>query len=88
MLNYTRVKNKLGGSTNFLFLALIPKEANPTSSSKFHPIFVCNSYKILTKIIANRIKPLFPSIISENQGGFIQHRNILDNIILVQEAMH
>jgi len=89
MLNYTRVNKKLGGCTNSSFLALIPKESNPISFSRFHPILLCNSsYKILTKIIANRIKPLLSSIISENQGGFMQHRNILDNIILVQEVMH
>ena len=31
---------------------------------------------------------MLPSIIPENQGGFIQERQIADNIILVQEAIH
>lgn len=84
MFNYTIAKTKFSGSTNYTFLSLIPKEANPTSFSKFHPISCCNSSnKILTKIIPNRIKPLLSSIIFENQGGFLQHQNILDNIILV-----
>ena len=53
------------------------------------PISLCNlSYKIVTKIIANRLKKLMPRIIPENQGGFIKGRKIQDNIMLVQEAIH
>lgn len=89
MLNHGRIKKKIGGNTQYSFLALIPKEANPTNFSKFHPISLYNSsYKILTKIITNRVKPLISSFIYENQGGFMQHRYIFDNIILVQEAIH
>jgi hypothetical protein len=59
MLNYTLRKKKVGGATNSTFLALIPKESNPSNFSRFRPISLCNSsYKILTKIIASRIKPL------------------------------
>jgi len=43
---------------------------------------------LFTKIIANRIKGILPRLIPENQGGFIQGRQIFDNIILVQEAIH
>jgi hypothetical protein len=89
MLNHTLRKKKVGGGTNSTFLALIPKEINPSSFSRFHPISLCNStYKILTKIIANRLKQIIGRIISNNQGGFIQKRQIVDNIILVQEAIH
>jgi len=59
MLNNSRVKNKLGGGTNSSFLALISKESNPINFSHFHPISLFNSsYKILTKIISNRLKLL------------------------------
>jgi hypothetical protein len=61
MLNYTLKKNKVGGATNSTFLALIPKETNPSNFSRFRPISLYNTtYKILTKIIANHIKPLLP----------------------------
>lgn len=74
---------------NSSFRALIPKEVNRINFSIFQPISLCNSsYKILTKIIANRINPLLSSFISKNQGGFMQQRNILDSIILVQEEIH
>ena len=63
-------KAKVGGSTNSTFLALIPKEANPEPFNIFKPISLCDaSYKILTKLLANRIKPLLDKLISPNQGG-------------------
>eukprot|EP00253_Pinus_taeda_P022784 PITA_22784 len=82
-------KHKLGDNTKSSHIALIPKEANPKSFDRFRPISLCNvSYKIITKIIANRLKKLLPIIISENQGGFVPKRQIIDNVILIQEAIH
>jgi hypothetical protein len=89
MLNYTLQKKKLGGATNSTFLALIPKESNPSNFSCFQPIFLCNSsYKILTKIIGNHLKHFMSKLIAENQGGFLKNKQIIDNIVLVQEAIH
>eukprot|EP00253_Pinus_taeda_P003315 PITA_03315 len=89
MLRGIQRKGKMGGFTNSTFLALIPKENRPTSFSRFRPISLCNSsYKIFTKIIATRLQPLLPSLISENQGGFLSNRQIHDTITLVQEAIH
>jgi hypothetical protein len=80
---------KLGGSTNSSFLALIPKEKGAKNFNRFRPISLCNTgYKIITKIMANRLKRILPKLISKNQGGFVRGRQILDNIILVQEAIH
>eukprot|EP00253_Pinus_taeda_P022364 PITA_22364 len=80
---------KLGGGINSAFLALIPKEKGASDFSRFRPISLCNSsYKLVSKIIANRLKNILLVIIPENQGGFIKGRKILDNIVLVQEAVH
>eukprot|EP00253_Pinus_taeda_P010059 PITA_10059 len=82
-------KNKIGGYTNSTHLALIPKENRPSNFSRFRPISLCNSsYKIFTKVLASRLKPLLPMLISENQGGFMANRQISDSILLVQEASH
>eukprot|EP00253_Pinus_taeda_P005862 PITA_05862 len=82
-------KSKLGNRIKSSHLALIPKDSNPQSFDRFRPISLCNvSYKIITKILANRIKKLLPSLISENQGGFVPKRHITDNVILNQEAIH
>jgi hypothetical protein len=89
MIQFVQRINKIGGSTNSTFLALIPKETNPSSFTRFIPISLCNvSYKIISKIIANRLKPFLPSLISPNQGRFVEKRKMVDNIILVQEAIH
>ena len=63
---------KLGGSTNSSFLDLIPKEKGATNFNRFRPISLCNTgYKIITKIMANRLKKILPKLISEKQGGFV-----------------
>eukprot|EP00253_Pinus_taeda_P025817 PITA_25817 len=82
-------KCKMGSNIKSTHLALIPKDTNPQSFDRFRPISLCNvSYKIITKILANRLKTILPSIISENQGGFVPRRHITDNVILIQEAIH
>ena len=79
----------MGGATNSTFLALIPKEPNPTSIKKFRPISLCNaSYKIFSKVLSMRLKSIIHSLISPNQGGFISGRQISDNILMVKEAIH
>ena len=76
-------------SLNATFLALIPKEHGTEDPRKFRPIALCNViYKIITKIIANRLRPLLPILISPEQAGFVEGRQILDGIILVHEAIH
>jgi hypothetical protein len=89
MIRFVQKTCKMGGATNTSFLALIPKDKNASSFDRFRPISLCNvSYKILAKIIANRLKNLLPQLILPNQGGFVEKRQIWDNITLVQEAIH
>jgi hypothetical protein len=79
----------VGGATNSTFLALIQKESNPSNFSRFWKISLCNSsYNILTKIISSRIKPLLSKLVYENQGGFMENKQIPINIILFEEAIH
>ena len=77
-------KDKVEGNSNSTFLSLIPKEVNPASFDRFRPISLCNaSYKILAKLLANRLEPLLGSLISPFHGGFVKGRNLIDNAILV-----
>lgn len=76
----------LSPSINSTFIAHIPKVQHPTSFNKFKPISLCNVlYKIITKILANRLKRVLPSIIFLNQSVFIHGRLISDDIILAYE---
>ena len=66
---------KLGGSTNSSLLALIRKEKGAKNFNRFRPISLCNTgYKVITKIMANRLKRILPKLIPENQGGFVKGR--------------
>ena len=74
---------------NATFLTLIPKCEGADTPGKFRPISICNViYKIITKVIANRLKPILPSLISLEQYGCVEGRQISDGIILVHEMLH
>ncbi|XP_024636247.1 uncharacterized protein [Medicago truncatula] len=68
-------------------LILIPKNPNADTVDQYRPIAMANfKFKIISKIIADRLAKILPGIISEEQRGFIQGRNIKDCICLASEA--
>ena len=76
-------------SLNYTYIALIPKVHKPRKVTEFRPISLCNViYRIITKAIANRMKPILAQIISPSQSAFIPNRLITDNIIIGYECLH
>ncbi|XP_056688797.1 uncharacterized protein [Spinacia oleracea] len=74
---------------NRSFITLIPKVDAPKTMRDFRPIGLCNTiYKLITKIITTRVRPILGKIISPFQSSFVQGRGIEDNIILVKEMAH
>ncbi|XP_009124577.2 uncharacterized protein LOC103849567 [Brassica rapa] len=74
---------------NHTNLCLIPKIYPPMGMKEFRPIALCNvSYKIISKILVNRLKTHLPNIISEYQNAFIPGRLISDNIVVAHEIFH
>lgn len=68
-------------------IALIPKIPNATSIDQYRPIAMANfKFKIITKIIADRLSQLMPVLISKEQKGFIHGRNIRDCLCTASEA--
>lgn len=76
-------------SINGSYITLIPKHDNPLTVSDFRPISLLNtSAKLLTKLLANRLQPLLPSLIHKNQYGFVKNRTIQDCVAWALEYLH
>eukprot|EP00253_Pinus_taeda_P010040 PITA_10040 len=74
---------------NTTFIALIPKQDVARTPERFRLIALCNVvYKIISKVVANRLKPLLPTLVSTEQSGYVEGRKILDNIIQAHEVVH
>lgn len=60
---------------NHAAITLIPKAKHAPSANDFRPISCCNVlYKTISKIIANKLSTVIPSIIDQAQGAFIEDR--------------
>jgi hypothetical protein len=85
----SRSLGKFLPSLNATFLTLIPKEERVTNPKNFRPISLCNViYKNISKVIALRLKPILPFIISKEQSRYFEGRKIMDSIIVVHEIIH
>eukprot|EP00253_Pinus_taeda_P026822 PITA_26822 len=85
----SRTTGSIYHAINSTFIALIPKTDHPSTFDEFRPISLCNVlYKIISKIIANRIKPILSRHISPQQFAFLEDRQIHEAIGSAQEAIH
>ena len=76
-------------SINHTFITLIPKVNNLERVFDFRPISLCNViYKIVSKVIANHLKPMHNSIISEIESAFTTDHLITNNILIAFENLH
>ena len=76
-------------SINFTHITLIPKKKNLELMSHFRPISLCNViFKLVSKVLANRLKRILGRIISDCQNAFVAKRVITDNIRISFEILH
>lgn len=83
------VTGKFDKCTTDTNIVLIPKKQEPSNMTELRPISLCNvSYKIASKVLANRIKRILEGVISETQSAFILGQLISDNTMIAYEVMH
>ena len=74
---------------NKTYITIVPKTNNPTKMTRFRLISLSNViYKLISKVLANRLKLILPQIIIENQSAFLFERLITNNVLITFELMH
>ncbi|RVX17218.1 LINE-1 retrotransposable element ORF2 protein [Vitis vinifera] len=75
-------------SLNSTFLVLIPKKAGTEDLRDFKPIsLVRGLYKLLAKVLANRLKKVVGKVVPSAQNAFVEGRQILNAALIANEAI-
>lgn len=81
-------KGFLPKGINSTILSLIPKKDEAVYMKDYRPISCCNViYKVISKILASRLKKLLPSFVSLNQSAFVKDRILMENVLLASELV-
>ena len=89
MVNDFLSSGTLDTRLNMKNIWLIPRTERPTRMTELRPISLCNvGYKIISKVLCQRLKVCLPSLISETQSAFVPGKLISDNILIAQEMFH
>ena len=81
-------EGKIPKGGNASFIALIPKKQTPLGLDDYRPISLVGCvYKIISKILANRIKNVLPKVIDNSQSAFIKGRGLMNSILVANEVV-
>ena len=83
------ITGKMLKEVNKSYIVLIPKILNPSTINHFRPISLCNTiYKIISKLLVDRLRCVIPNLVSPAQSAFVPGRWIAENQLIVQEILH
>jgi hypothetical protein len=83
------VEGRMPEGVNDTAIVLIPMVPYPENLKDYRPISLCNvMYKVVSKCLVNRLRPILDGIISESQSAFIPGRMITDNALIDFECIH
>lgn len=70
------------------FITLVPKVNDPVDLGEYRPINLIGVVsKVISKVLANRLKKVIDSLISETQSAFVAGRYILDGPLIISEVL-
>ncbi|XP_070029442.1 uncharacterized protein [Nicotiana sylvestris] len=81
------IGHELPKCVTYTNLVLLPKKKEVTTFSDLRPSLSNFSNKVISRVVHERLVKFLPSLISEEQSGFVKGRNIAENILLTQEIV-
>ncbi|GKV26314.1 hypothetical protein SLEP1_g35645 [Rubroshorea leprosula] len=88
-LNEFHQNGRLVCGLNVSYITLVPKKKNPTTLQEYRPITMVGClYKILAKILSNRLKKVIGKIINSSQSAFLEGRQLVDGVLALNELVH
>ncbi|XP_022002156.1 uncharacterized protein LOC110899580 [Helianthus annuus] len=88
LLEFFYKEGRLNVGCNSSFITLVPKIKDPVDLNNYRPINLVGVIsKVVSKILANRLKTVIGKVVSNSQSAFIKGKYILDGPLIVNEII-